>query len=80
MSDLKNKKEQIKKLVLTLVMGVFAFGMSAGIPSSPSDCVKESRALVQAVADEFGDDLNGEFFDFYISAYMLHYTDCVNSL
>ena len=60
----------MKKLVLTLVLGVFAFGASGfdTYKSPQSNCVKEARAIVQDTADQFGDD------------YMNIYTDCIESL
>jgi len=62
-------------------MRVFAFSLtSASLPETPSDCVRQSLTIVQNVANDFGDDLNGEFHDFYMAEYMDMYEDCVNSL
>lgn len=72
----------MKKLLLTLTLGTIAFGTSSfeTYVSPQSDCVQEARAIVQNTADQFGDDLNGEYHELYLWAYMNIYTDCIESL
>jgi len=40
-------------------------------------CVDQALAYVQVIADENGDDLNGEWFDFYMATYMDQVSECM---
>lgn len=79
MSDLKNIKEQIKKLVLTLVLGVFAFGASGFQANNlnASGCVKQARAATLQAAELHGEHPN-DAWDLWSQYYMGLYKDCLS--
>ncbi len=42
------------------------------------ECVDKALAYVGAIADEYDDDLNGEWFEFYMETYMDQVNECMN--
>ena len=69
----------MKKLVLTLVMGVFAIGMS-GFNSNnltASGCVKKARTATLQAAELHGEHPN-DAWELWGAFYMDQYTDCLN--
>ena len=71
----------MKKFFTIIALSAMTLSFSSySLPETPSDCVRESLAIVESVADEFGDDLNGEFKNFYMAEYLDMYESCVNSL
>ena len=69
----------MKKLILTLVLGVFAFGASGF--GSASDCVKKARNITLQAANAMGEHPNDDWHDngVYYQVYMAYYTACLES-
>ena len=44
-----------------------------------SDCARMARATVLELADAYGQDPNGVYFDYFIGIYHNLYTDCYNN-
>jgi len=65
---------------------VFLFGMSSNTNvnaevNTASQCVRQARSSVQALADEFGWDIGsgGAQSDFAVGVFMILYTNCLGN-
>lgn len=73
----------MKKVLLILILGLFAFGSSGyissqeALASSPSDCVRYARHHTLVVADHYGEHPNDDWEDFYLDVYMHFYNGCL---
>jgi hypothetical protein len=73
----------MKKVLLILMLGVFAFGGSGymssqeALSSSPSDCVRYARHHTLIVANDLGQHPNDDWEGLYLDVYMHFYNGCI---
>ena len=76
-----------KKFFSLLAVAVFSAGLMSVSPNvetleedgRASDCARMARATVLELADAYGQDPNGLYFDYFIGIYHNLYEDCYNN-
>ena len=78
----------MKKIIFNLLAVVLFTGSLMSVSSSnklvnedgrASDCARMARATVLALADAYGQDPNGVYFEYFLNHYNRLYLDCYNN-